>query len=169
MLPVEALLGRFTECIVSNCLGAMSSDNGLRRLFYIHMYVCIVSLWLRSRASTCFVPLMCASLHLRLCFPHLCSPGVCWEGNGSATWKEGAAWGECVVCYLYACVWYKWQGGLSSLCLIRQVVCSWRLQHPAKPVISVPLLFLWTLSSIHHTICSNLARSTPTHRVYVLF
>ena len=44
MLPVEALLGRFTECIVSNCLGAMSSDNGLRRLFYIHMYVCIVSL-----------------------------------------------------------------------------------------------------------------------------
>ena len=38
-LPVEALLGRFTECIVSNCLGAMSSDNGLGCSTYIRMYV----------------------------------------------------------------------------------------------------------------------------------
>ena len=38
-LPVEALLGRFTECIVSNCLGAMSSGNGLGRSIYICMCV----------------------------------------------------------------------------------------------------------------------------------
>ena len=134
-LLVEALLGRFTECIVSNCVGSMWQ---WVRLFYIHTYVCIVSLWLQSRTSTCFVPLMYVSLHLRLCFPHLCSPGVCWEGNGAATWKEGAAWGECVVCYMHA-FGTNGKEAFTSLCLIRQVVCSWRSRHPANPVISVPV------------------------------
>lgn len=64
-LPVEALLGRFTECIVSNCVGAMSSDNGLGCSTYICM--CVLLACDFNQEPVHALSLLCVSLCILGC------------------------------------------------------------------------------------------------------